>query len=197
MNSWKSCVFLLCWVIFLFSSTPLTGQTVQLEVEPNHSSLGFSIPIGGFTRVTGKFNDIAINLDYVNNDMAQSSVEAIIQVKSINTGIPARDEHLLSADFFDAEKYPTITFKSTKIFPFEDRFLAIGTFSMHGVTQEVVLPFKIVKADGNTLGIQIRTQLNRLDYGVAKDFKHTSMPDFLGEIIDVEIDFWTRKKKKE
>ena len=190
-------ILLLGAFFYVQTTAVISAQTTQLVVEPNHSSVGFSIPIAGFTRVTGKFNDIAINLDYVNEDITQSTVEAIIQAASINTGISGRDDHLRTADFFDVEKYPTITFKSSKIFPYEGKYFALGAFSMHGVTKEVVLPFEIVKTDGNTIGFRIRTQLNRLDYGIATDFKHTAMPDFLGDVIDVEIDFWTKKKKKE
>ena len=172
------------------------AQTVQLEVEPNHSTVGFSISIAGFTRVTGKFNNFKIDVDYVDGDLSKSIIRAEIDASSIDTGIDARDDHLRTADFFDVEKYPTINFTSSKIFPYEDHYLAIGEFSMHGVSNEIVLPFKIMKQDGNTVGFSCRTSLNRIDYGVGKEFKHTSMPEFLSDTIAVEIDFWTRKNKE-
>jgi polyisoprenoid-binding protein YceI len=68
---------------------------------------------------------------------------------------------------------------------------------MHGVSKKVVLPFTIVKRDGNTIGFKCLTTINRLDYGVASDFKHTTMPGFLSEEIEVQIVFWTKKRKEE
>ena len=66
---------------------------------------------------------------------------------------------------------------------------------MHGVTKHIVLPFQTVKVDGNTIGFKTKTTINRLEYGLGNSFKHTSMPDFLSKIVDVEIHFWTKKRK--
>ena len=181
----------------LFFSLSLSAQMRQLQVESNHSTIGFSISIAGFTKVTGKFADYQILLDWDAEEVAASSIEAEIQAASINTGIAARDEHLRTADFFNVEEYPTITFRSDSIQRINyAHYQAFGQLSMHGVTQAIVLPFEIVKVDGNTIGFKARTTINRLDYGVGKDFVHTSMPDFLSEDIEVEIDFWTKRRKE-
>ena len=187
-------------VLLLFATLfalPLLAQNRQLEVEPNHSTVGFRISISGFTEVTGKFTDYDIFLDWQDNDIAASSIQAEIQVASINTGIPDRDEHLRSEDFFDEATYPVISFSSDSIQQLNyAHFAAHGQLSMHGVSKNIVLPFEIVKIDGNTVGIRSRTTLNRLDYGVGGGFNHSSMPDFLAPEIQVEIDFWTRKKRE-
>lgn len=183
-------------ILFLLPTQNTFSQTIQLEVEPNHSTVGFGIPISSFTLVRGKFTDYKINIEYIDKDITKSKITVDIKAASINTGIPDRDQHLQSADFFDVEKFPSITFQSSKIVKFQDQYLAIGEFQMHGVTKEIVLPFEITNADGNTIGFKIRSQINRLDYGVGAEFQHTDMPDFLGKNVNVEIDFWTKKVKK-
>ena len=187
-------IILLAFILAL-AIQPSLAQTVPLTAETNHSTVGFGISIAGFTRVVGQFHDYDIQIDYVDGDITKSDIRAEIDAASIDTGIEGRDNHLRTADFFDVEKYPKITFVSSKIFKYEDHYLALGEFSMHGVTNEILLPFEIVKVDGNTIGFKIRTQINRIDYGVGKDFKHDAIPNFLSDLIDVEIDFWTKKRK--
>lgn len=173
------------------------AQERYLKVEPNHSTIGFNINIAGFTQVTGKFTDYDILLDWNDTDVTASTMSATIQAVSINTGIPDRDTHLASPDFFNAEAYPTITFVSDSIEKIDDTHINVhGKFSMHGVTKEIVLPFEIVKMDGNTIGFASETTINRLDYGIGSEFKHTTMPDFLAKEIDVHLYFWTKKRKK-
>lgn len=176
----------------------LSAQTQHLTVEPNHSTIGFRIPISnGITLVTGKFMDFDLSLTLIDGDWAKSSAQFTIQATSINTGIDDRDEHLRSADFFEVEKYPTITFVSEKIVALDDTHFEVqGTFDMHGVSQVVTLPFEVLGQEGNSIGIQIRSTLNRLDYGVGSNFKHTSLPNFLGKEVEVEINFWTKRDKR-
>ena len=176
---------------------PANAQVRKLEVEPNHSTVGFRISISGFSVVTGKFGNFEIDLDWDDSDFSASSIVAEIAVSSINTGIPDRDAHLRTADFFDADQYPSISFKSDSIRQINfSHFEAYGPLTMHGVSLPIVLPFQIVKMDGNTIGFSSRTDLNRLDYGVGAGFEHSSMPDFLANTIQVEIDFWTRRRKE-
>jgi polyisoprenoid-binding protein YceI len=173
------------------------AQHRKLQVEPNHSTVGFSISIAGFTEVTGKFSDYQIMVDWNDSLVLPSKINSVIQVSSINTGIPDRDTHLRSSDFFDEETYPSITFESDSIQKINHaHFKAYGKLNMHGITNSIVLPFEIVKIDGNTIGFKSRSKLNRIDYGVGAEFKHSSMPDFLSEHIEVQINFWTKKRKE-
>ena len=178
-------------------SFSVIAQERYLKAEPNHSTIGFNINIAGFTKVTGKFTDFDILLNWNDADITASTMSATIQAVSINTGITDRDTHLASPDFFNAEAYPTITFISDSIEKIDDTHInVLGKFTMHGVTKEIVLPFEIVKQDGNTIGFASGTTINRLDYGIGTEFKHTTMPDFLATDIDIHIYFWTKKRKK-
>ena len=188
------------FTIFLCTAVMAIGnsQTKKLQAETNHSSVVFEIPVAGFTIVNGRFNDFEIAVDWHDGHADSLKIDAKIQVESIDTGIDDRDAHLRSDDFFDAQNFPLIEFVSDSITVQNSKMYDVhGKLSMHGHTKEFTFPMELVKADGNTLGFRIRTSLNRLDYGVGKDFVHSSMPDFLPDTILVRIDFWTKKRKGE
>ncbi len=188
---------ILSMITLLFLSLSVGAQTKKLKVEPNHSTIGFNISISGFSVVTGKFTAYEISLDWNEKLTDSSKISAIIKVESINTGIPERDEHLQSADFFDVTSYPNITFQSDSIKKIDySNFEAHGTLTMHGITHPFILPFQIVKIENNTIGISSKTTLNRLDYGVGSDFNHSSMPNFLSDEIELEFHFWTKRRKE-
>lgn len=192
INSMKKYII---WSIVLLSITSF-AQNRQLQAETNHSTIGFDISIAGFSKVSGKFTDFEILVDWNDTDLKLTKISSVIKAASINTGIPARDEHLISADFFNVTEYPTITFESDTIIKIDfSHFKVNGKLTMHGVTKEIELPLQIIKQDGNTIGFKSITSLNRLDFGVGSEFKHTSMPEFLSNMIEVEIYFWTKKRK--
>lgn len=181
----------------LIAATPFFGAVTKYETDTAHSNIGFSIPIvGGLSHVRGKFNDFTATIIYDDKDVTKSSVEAVIKVASIDTGIERRDAHLRNADFFDAEKHPEITFKSTRVAKKGKGFIAHGTFKMHGVSREIALPFTIngVKRDEKTgkttLGLTARTTLNRKDFGIS--FSRPDNPNFLGDAVEIELNIITR-----
>ncbi len=181
--------------LMIFSPNIISSQ--ELTVESNHSTIQFIVPISnGITRITGKFTDYIIDVDYNEEDFTKSKLRAIIKATSINTGIADRDNHLRTSDFFDVEKYPEISFASEAIIKSGDHYKMQGQFTMHGVTKAIEIPIRITGKDSkNTIGFSSRFIINRLDYGVAADFKHSSIENFISEDIAVEIDFWTKKKK--
>ena len=194
-NTFRALLFA---AIGLASIAMFAQETKSLKVESNHSTVQFSVPISnGITRITGKFNDYAIDIEYVDNDFTKSSISMVIQVASIDTGIPGRDEHLITKDFFEVETYPEITFTSNSIRRLDDgSYMINGLFTMHGVTKTIDVPIKITGKDGEyTLGFSSRLTIKRSDYNVASDFAHTSMENFLGDDIGIEIDFWTKRNK--
>src|SRR5262245_22249976 len=89
---------------------------VKYTADANHSTVGFAVSIlGGMSSVIGKFTDFTVAIEYDEADITKSSVDAVIKATSIDTGIENRDKHLRTADFFDVEKYPEITFKSSSV----------------------------------------------------------------------------------
>jgi len=139
------------------------------KIDPVHSSITFSIRHLGINNVKGHFKEFegAISLD--NGTIMEAN--GTIQVKSVDTGVGKRDEHLLTADFFDAANYPTITFKTKRVERSGDQLVLIADFTMHGVTRELRLPVKLsgpIKDPRKAvrIGLEAKTQLNRKDYGI-------------------------------
>jgi len=169
----------------------------QYPIDNNHSTVGFSVPIlGGLSKVRGKFTDFAITLTNDEKDVTKSSVNVVIKATSINTGIEGRDKHLRTADFFDVEKFPEITFQSSRIEKKGKQLIAHGTLTMHGVAKEIALPFTVTGVDENAektkknTGYSASLVLNRRDYGI--NYTHKTVPNFVGDNITVEIDLITR-----
>jgi polyisoprenoid-binding protein YceI len=167
-----------------------------------HSNVGFSMPIlGGLSSVKGKFTDFTVEIVYDDKDVTKSTVNAVIKAASIDTGIERRDAHLRNADFFDVEKFPEITFQSSRIERKGNDFIAHGTFTMHGVAKEIALPFTIngirkdEKTGKTTLGATARTTLNRRDFGI--NFSRPDNPAFLGDMVEIELNIITRAASPE
>jgi len=123
----------------------LQADTVrQYPVDTNHSTVGFTVSImGGLSKVNGKFTDFTVDITNDEKDITKSSVSVVIKAASINTGVTERDNHLRTADFFDVEKYPEITFHSTRIEKKGEQVSCIGTFTRHGVSKQIALPFTV------------------------------------------------------
>src|SRR6266404_5680815 len=135
---------LLAVLLFSTISAAQVNTARQYPIDTNHSTVGFSVSImDGLSRVSGKFTDFTVTLMSDEKDITKSSVNVVIKAASINTGIPARDTDLRSAQFFEVEKYPEITFQSQRIYKKGKQLSAIGTFTMHGISKEIAFPFQI------------------------------------------------------
>jgi polyisoprenoid-binding protein YceI len=149
------------------------------------------------TRITGKFTDFSIDLHYVDKDLTKSSLSVSINVASINTGNPARDEDLKTKDFFDIDNYSKSTFLSDSIIKNNEGYTAYGKLFLHGITKDIALTFKVTGMDGDdVIGFSSRYNLKRSDFGVGTEFKHTTEDNFIGNDIGIEIDFWTKRAKE-
>jgi polyisoprenoid-binding protein YceI len=183
-------------VAVVLAILPATAAVTRYTADTAHSNVGFSIPIlGGLSHVRGKFTDFTVEIVYDDADVTKSSVNAVIKAASIDTGIERRDQHLRNADFFDVEKFPEITFKSSRIERRGAQYVAHGTFTMHGVSKQIELPFTIngvrKNPDGKTaIGVTARTTISRRDYGIT--FNRPDNPDFLGDAVEIELNVVTR-----
>jgi polyisoprenoid-binding protein YceI len=112
---------------------------VTYEIDPAHSSVQFSVRHMMFSNVRGEFTKVSGKITYDSENPANSAVEVTIDATSINTRDDQRDAHLKSADFLDVEKFPTLTFRSTKVVQQPGGGTVTGDLTLHGVTHQIVL----------------------------------------------------------
>lgn len=149
-----------------------TGESGTYAFDKAHSFIGFKVKHMGLIEVPGFFRDFTGSVNYDAKDTAKSTVEFTAKATSIDTGVGARDTHLRSADFFEVEKFPEVTFKSTKVERQGTNWIVTGNLTMKGVTKPVTFPFNVTgflpadQRSGGKMGITAETTLNRRDYGV-------------------------------
>jgi polyisoprenoid-binding protein YceI len=149
---------------------PVPGGTYNID--PAHSLIGFAVRHLEINWVEGRFKDFTGTISYDDKDVTKSSVEFTARVASIDTEVEARDKHLRTADFFDAEKYPEMSFKSTRVErKGRDGYVLHGDLTLKGVTKPVALPFNITGAVkdpwGNTrFGVEANARINRRDFQI-------------------------------
>jgi polyisoprenoid-binding protein YceI len=158
-------------VALALPSAALAAPT-NWSIDPSHSSTGFAVKHLVVSTVRGQFTKTGGTLRLDDADLARSSVEATIDAASIDTREPKRDEHLRSPDFFDTAKYPTITFKSTKVARAGKGQLRVtGDLTLHGVTKPVTLDVaasaEVKGMFGETRrGFSGTVKINRKDFGL-------------------------------
>jgi len=171
----------------------LHAQTATWTIDPNHSSVQFETRHLGLSTVHGNLTGVkgTILLDEKNFD--HSSVEAVIDATTVNTGVEKRDTHLKSDAFFNIAKYPTLTFKSTKVVTEGGKHKLIGDLTLAGVTNSVTLdldgpvPPQVIK--GKTLSAFTATGvLSRAAFKFGPGFPPAAIGDEVKFTIDVEID---------
>jgi polyisoprenoid-binding protein YceI len=154
-----------------FSQTKV-GDSGVYNFDKAHSFIGFKVKHMGLIEVPGYFRDFTGAVNFDSKDISKSTVEFNAKVTSVDTGVAARDNHLRTADFFEVEKYPDLTFKSTKVEKKGDNWMLTGDLTLKGVTKSVTFPFEIsgwLPADdrnGGRMGITAETSINRRDFGV-------------------------------
>jgi polyisoprenoid-binding protein YceI len=152
-------------------STPTLIPAGAWNLDPSHSTVGFSVKHLGIATVRGGFTEFAGTLE-IGETLEDSRAYGTVKVASVDTHEPQRDDHLRSPDFFDAERHPEITFESTRIEARGDeRFEITGNLTMHGVTGEIVLHGELQGTEvdpwGNErAGLEVIGELSRGDYGM-------------------------------
>lgn len=149
-----------------------TKTRAKWAVDPVHSSVEFAVKHMVIATVRGRFKKFDVDVDFDRDHPEQSSVNAEIEVASIDTREPDRDTHLRSSDFFEVEKYPTMTFKSKRIEPVgENRSRIIGDLTIRDVTREVALDAEFAGLAKDPwgkerAGFNAETAINRKDFGL-------------------------------
>jgi polyisoprenoid-binding protein YceI len=177
-------------LIFVFAASATALAADQYKIDPNHSSASFSVRHMLISNVPGRFKDVSGTIVYDEADVTKSSVEAVIKTATITTDNDGRDKHLRSADFFDVEKYPEITFKSKRVEKRGNQLVAIGTLTMKSVSKDIELPFEIGKLTtprGTKIGVTAETKLNRQEYGVSWSQKLDNGGLAVGDEVKIEL----------
>jgi polyisoprenoid-binding protein YceI len=183
--------FLILSLVF-FAAQAAQAAPQTYEIDPGHSSVEFTVR-HMFSKVTGSFGKFRGTINYDKAAPASSSVSAEIDASSIDTNNEKRDGHLRSPDFFDAAKYPTLTFTSTKVTPVADgKFKVEGDLSIHGVTKRVVLDASFLGAgpglDGVTRsGFEGVTKVDRKDFGIVWNKALDQGGTLLGDDVEINL----------
>ncbi len=165
-------------VLFLLAVTLIAMGSFaqdQWKIDPAHSSLNFNISHSGISMVNGKFTDYTGVLNIQGEDFESANIDFTVQIASLNTNVEMRDNHLKSADFFEVETYPTMTFKSSKILATgkPDYYLLHGKLTIKDVTKDVIFDVqyggKVASDDGEKIGVKATTTIDRFDYNIDYD----------------------------
>jgi polyisoprenoid-binding protein YceI len=164
------------------------------QIDPAHSSAQFSVRHMMITNVRGGFSSVTGTVVYDAEKPNDSSVEATIDVNSIATLDAQRDAHLKSADFLDAEKFPAITFKSTKVDAHGEEGTVTGNLTIHGITKPVVLKIEGPTAEGKDpwgnlrIGASATTKIKRSDFGLNWNAVLETGGIMVGDDLKIEIE---------
>jgi polyisoprenoid-binding protein YceI len=165
------------WAILLLlvGASAAVAEPMTFRIDPGHSLIGFNVR-HFFSRTPGRFKEYNGTIQLDEKNLAASSVEVTIQTASVDTENERRDGDLRSANFFHADSFPTITFKSTKVVPGPDKkFLIHGDLDMHGVTKPVTLDAELLgvgqvamggRPPRTIAGFEAKTTINRKDFGI-------------------------------
>ncbi len=177
-----------------FADTKLTAAetTGSYDIDAKHSYIGFRVTHMGLAEVPGAFRDFSGSINYDGKDVSKSSVNFTAKVTSVDTGVAPRDNHLRTADFFEVEKYPDMTFKSTKVEKKGDKWEVTGDFTLKGVTKQIIIPFTVngmmKDAKSNVkMGISAQTTINRQDYGVKYGNKLPDGTLALSDMVKIDL----------
>jgi polyisoprenoid-binding protein YceI len=170
------------------------AQTTSWMIDPAHTNSSFAVKHLVISTVSGQFGKTTGTIKIDDKDMSKSIVEATVDVTTIDTRVEARDKDLKSANFFDVEKFPTMTFKSTKVQKVgDDKLKVTGDLTIKGntkpVTWDVALSSQTVKGfKGETRrGLSATTEINRKDFGLAYS-KVVEAGPVVGDQVKITVD---------
>jgi polyisoprenoid-binding protein YceI len=165
---------------------------VSYEIDPVHSEVGFRIR-HLVTKVPGRFNSFQGTITYDAEKPAASNVQVTIDAASLDTKNEKRDGHLKSADFFDVEKFPTLSFTSKSVTVEKKAFTVAGDLTLHGVTKPVTLTGEMTDAmadpgGGQRVGFSAATKLNRKDFGILWNRNLDQGGTLLGDDVEITLE---------
>ncbi|HVT59467.1 MAG TPA: YceI family protein [Thermoanaerobaculia bacterium] len=169
----------------------MAAEPIAYKADPAHSYVGFAIR-HFLTDVNGRFTQFDGAIKYDPQNPSASSVQFTVQAASINTQVEDRDKHLRSPDFFDAQKFPTLSFTSTSVSAKDPKNIEVtGNLTIHGVTKQVTVPATYLGSlktqMGERAGFKASFTINRMDYGVAWNRAIEGGGAMLGDDVTVTV----------
>ncbi|MDD2806611.1 MAG: YceI family protein [Elusimicrobiales bacterium] len=171
------------------------------KIDEAHSAVTFKVAHMAISKVSGRFDKFSGTIEYTPGDTKTWKTEAVIDAASINTGVEARDKHLRGPDFFDVEKFPTLTFKTVKVTGYKNMKGKLhGELTMHGVTKPVVLDVEgsgpVKDPWGNErMAAVAKTTINRKDFGLGWNQVLETGGLLVGEKIEITLEIEAVKEK--
>jgi polyisoprenoid-binding protein YceI len=169
-------------------------STERWQIDSSHSGIHFTVRHLVIAKVRGQFSRWTGALEAPGRDFARGSLDVVIDASSIDTGVADRDAHLRSADFFDVERYPEITFKSTGVTQTgADRLRVDGALTIKGITREVALDVEVLGQAKDPWGneraaFSATTSINRQEFGLTWNQVLETGGVMVGDRIDIAID---------
>lgn len=192
---------LIMFMLFVFSTVSFAAEW---NIDKDHSSLNFSVRHMVVSKTKGYFSEFEGSANFENSDLAKGSVSFTVKMSSIDTDNQKRDEHLRSSDFFDVEKYPEMSFTSTKVSDIEgENFKLIGNLTIKDVTKEVVFSVEnfgqITDPWGNTrVGFSAKTKINRQDFNITWSNVLETGGLIVSDQVNIELELeWIKAKTEE
>ncbi|HTZ90499.1 MAG TPA: YceI family protein [Alloacidobacterium sp.] len=180
--------------ILAFAAAGASAQVSKWQIDPAHSEADFTIRHMGISNVHGRFGNISGALSLDEKDITRSSVDATVDITTVDTGVAQRDQHLKSPDFFDAAKYPQMTFVSRSLTNSNGQLQLTGDLTLHGVTKPVTLALEGPSKEQLDPYGKIRrafsatTTIHRQDYGLTWNGNLKSGDAVVGDDVRVELD---------
>ena len=176
------------------STLAALAQNTTWTIDPVHSQADFEVRHMSVSNVRGAITNVTGTVIWDPKDSSKDSVNAVLSATTINSGSDYRDKDVKGADFFNVEKYPTLTFKSTSVKASEKGFKVTGDLTMAGVTRSVVLdvtgpsaPQKGMQG-GLASGLEATTTVKRTDFNLGTKYPNAVVSDEVKLTIDVEMD---------
>lgn len=192
----RSTVFAATMLLALLSLPWAAGvEAAVYDIDPGHSTIGFAVKHLQVGTTRGGFGDYTGKIEYDESDLSKFNADVVIQAKSIDTKLEARDNHLRNPDFLDTDNNATITFKNAKLEKRGEGTVIVGDLTIRGVTKSVTIPVTIagpVKSPfgADVIGINGQTRINRQDFGVswnkALDNGGFVVDDWVDLVVEIE-----------
>lgn len=184
----------------LLAGSAAHAQRVAYAIDPAHSNVDFAIKHMAISTVHGQFAIKEGSVDLDAKNIPNSSVTAVLDIATVSTGNAQRDAHLKSPDFFETGKYPTATFKSSKVVKAGDGYDVFGDLTLHGVTKPVTLHMDTPSKEQvgmdkkSHIGFSATTMIHRQDFGLSWNGTLKSGDSMLGDDVKMTFDIEAGQK---